>query len=184
MRRSAWEPRPANYTANHTTPGSFRINRIDGADNQGQSRFAPRIDGDFTGTTDEIIQWGTCKWGFDEDIVRAVAVAETWWRQGTVGDNGESFGLIQVRNRYHVGTFPWSRDSTAFTVDYALAWRRSCYEGYFSGWVPSESRGDEWGCLNLWCYGSWAGQKANPDYRNYVKAMYDSKRWQQFHAGE
>ena len=68
--------------------------------------YVSRVDGNFTGTTDEILQWGACKWGFDEDLVRAVAVVESWWRQSTVGDNGASYGLLQVRTTVHTGTFP------------------------------------------------------------------------------
>ena len=59
-----------------------------------------RVTGNFTGTTDEIIQWAACKWGIDEDIVRAQTAMESWWHQSTVGDNGESFGLMQVRQPY------------------------------------------------------------------------------------
>ena len=43
--------------------------------------YVSRVDGNFTGTTDEILQWGACKWGFDEDLVRAIAATETWWKQ-------------------------------------------------------------------------------------------------------
>jgi hypothetical protein len=42
----------------------------------GPSPLFGRVDGNFTGTTDEIIQWTACKWGVDEDIVRAQAVVE------------------------------------------------------------------------------------------------------------
>ena len=56
-----------------------------------------RVDGDFAGTTDEIIQWAACKWGIDEDIVRAQVIKESCWYQSATGDNGESWGLGQVR---------------------------------------------------------------------------------------
>jgi autotransporter family porin len=36
-----------------------------------------RVTGNFTGTTDEIIQWAAHKWGIDEDVVRSVATAES-----------------------------------------------------------------------------------------------------------
>jgi hypothetical protein len=130
VRRSEWEPRPENTQANRTR--GVRGVRIDGASDAYNARLAGRIDGDFTGTTDEIIQWGACKWGFDEDLVRAVAVVESWWKQSTVGDNGDSFGLLQVRAPVHVGTFPYARDSTAYNVDFSLAWRRACYDGEFT----------------------------------------------------
>lgn len=178
--RSAWEPRPQNYTANHTT--GITVANIDGTTSEGNAKFAPRIDGNFTGTTDEIIQWGACKWGFDEDVVRAVATKESWWRQSEQGDfngtNYESYGLLQVRRTYHAGTYPTSANSTPFNVDYALAWRRSCFEGYFSSWIPASAKGDEWGCVGLWFSGSWydAGAK---DYISKVQQHLNDKTWLQ-----
>ena len=177
VRRSSWEPRPKNTVANQTVGVSGA--RIDGASSAYNTRMAPRIDGNFKGTTDEIIQWGACKWGFDEDIVRAVTVMETWWRQDTVGDDGVSFGLTQVRSTVHVGTFPYSRDSTAYAVDYALAWRRACYEGEFT-WLNDPSRpggyvkGDEWGCVGTWFSGGWYDGDENVPYsgaKAYIKGV-------------
>jgi hypothetical protein len=171
VRRSSWEPRPENYTPNHTT--GYNLYFIEGANETAQLKFGHRIDGDFTGTTDEIIQWGACKWGFDEDIVRAVAVTQSWWRQSTVGDGGESFGLFQVK--CHVeGICPGVRESTAFNVDYALAWQRTCFEGYFD-WIPARTRGRQWGCIRLWFSGAW-----EPNSRNYsrtVKRHVRQKTW-------
>jgi hypothetical protein len=178
VRRSNWEPRPLNAQANQTR-GVSGVARINGASSAYNERMASRIDGDFTGTTDEIIQWGACKWGFDEDIVRAVAVMETWWRQSTVGDDGESYGLLQVRSTVHVGTFPHSRDSTAYAVDYALAWRRACYEGEFK-WLNDPGRtggyvtGDEWGCVGVWFSGNWYDGDENVPYsgaKAYIKGV-------------
>lgn len=167
VRRSSWEPRPENYTANHTTGVPAGFPGIDGATPEGNKLLSSRIDGNFTGTTDEIIQWGACKWGFDEDIVRAVAAQESWWRQSTLGDwdgtQYESYGLLQVRKTAHTGTYPLSQQSTPFNVDFALAWRRACYEGYFT-WIPSSAKGDEWGCIGLWYSGKWYDGDANTPY--------------------
>jgi hypothetical protein len=167
VRRSSFEPRPENYTANHTTGVPVNFPGIDGATPEGNNLLKGRIDGSFTGTTDEIIQWGACKWGFDEDIVRAVAAQESWWRQSTKGDfNGsdyESYGLLQVRRTSHVGTYPMSEQSTPFNVDFALAWRRACYEGYFT-WIPASAKGDEWGCIGLWYSGKWYDGDVNTAY--------------------
>ena len=77
VRRSPWEPRGENATANHTVPGAVAIPDWGGVDARANTAIKPRIDGSFTGTTDELIQWAACKWGFDEDIVRAVAVRES-----------------------------------------------------------------------------------------------------------
>jgi hypothetical protein len=172
VRRRPWEPRPENFTPNHTI--GYRINHIEGANETAQLKFGPRIDGNFTGTTDEIIQWGACKWGFDEDIIRAVAVTESWWRQATVGDDGESFGLLQVKCTVHRGTCPSARDSTAFNVDYALSWQRSCFEGHFD-WVPASARGHKWGCVRLWYSGIW--QTNSGRYIRTVKRHLAQKTW-------
>jgi hypothetical protein len=172
VRRSPWEPRADNYQANHTK-GKSGV-QIDGGNNEANTRFAPRIDGNFTGTTDEIIQWGACKWGFDEDIVRAVAVNESTWRQSMAGDGGQSHGLLQVKDSVHDGTFPLSRDSTPFNVDYALAWRRSCFEGYFD-WAKMPPGNDEWNCVGLWYSGDPNGGADN--YLSDAKGHYQEKPW-------
>jgi len=40
------------------------------------------VDGQYTGTTDMIFRWAACKWGIDEDVVRAQATNEHWsWDQ-------------------------------------------------------------------------------------------------------
>ena len=49
-------------------------------------RYYRRVTGNFVGTTDEIIQWAACKWGIDEDIVRAQSVTESYWDQRAGGD--------------------------------------------------------------------------------------------------
>lgn len=41
----------------------------------------PRVDGQFTGTTDEILQWAACKWGLPDNLIRADAVTESTWFQ-------------------------------------------------------------------------------------------------------
>jgi hypothetical protein len=120
---------------------------IDGASASFNAKFGYRVDGNFTGATDEIIQWGACKCGFDEDITRARAVEESYWRQSTRGDKSNntrtcnligktapcwrSYGLLQVMGTQHKGTYPLAEQSAAFNVDYALAWLRACYEGAF-----------------------------------------------------
>ncbi len=167
VRRSSWEPRPENAQANQTRgqPGA----RIDGASDEFNARFAGRIDGDFTGTTDEILQWGACKWGLDEDIVRAVAVVESGWLQSDTGADWSTFGIMQVSSSVHAGTYPHTRDSTAYVVDYALAWRRACYEGDFT-WMNGPykkggyEKGDEWGCVGAWFSGDWYDGDENVSY--------------------
>ena len=69
----AAEIRPGNAGYNATTWGAW-------------SSSFPRATGSFTGTTDQIIQWAACKWGFDEDTLRAQVAKESWWTQTNLGD--------------------------------------------------------------------------------------------------
>ncbi len=111
-----------------------------------------RVDGDFAGTTDEIIQWAACKWGIDEDIARAQVIKESYWYQSANGDNGESWGLGQVRDTAHRSAFQYSvnaRNSSAYNLDYTYATWRACYEGVYT-WLNTVERngtytaGDSW----------------------------------------
>jgi O-antigen ligase len=150
---NSWEPRPGNDAANHTVPTVAQLAGFHLAPIKGE--FAPvadfaRVDGSFTGTTDQILRWGACKWGVDEDVVRAEAVAESHWRQDNAGDrtsdlslcppgrgfpgawNGstcmQSYGIMQMKFR-SFGGWPLSKDSTPFNVDFRLAYQRLCMNG-------------------------------------------------------
>jgi autotransporter family porin len=171
--RAATEVRPANATANHTTGG---------ATSASAGPLFARVTGSFVGTTDEILQWGACKWGLDEDIVRAQTAKESWWLQSAAGDwttdptrcapghtlgsDGvagqcpESIGLLQVRFPYWPSAFPAAGPSSSYNVDYALASWRSCFEGQYT-WLNQFERGqdyaagDAWGCVGVWFAGRW-----------------------------
>ena len=147
--RSTPEIRAVNVPYNNTTRDE-------------PARRMPRVTGNFTGTTDEILQWAACKWGIDEDIVRAQIAKESWWTMDAVGDNGESFGLGQVRVPYHgVGVRERQRQALVGLQRrlHVLRWR-SCYEGNET-WLNSSSTaadyaaGDIWGCVGLWFSGRW-----------------------------
>ncbi|HEV2069992.1 MAG TPA: hypothetical protein VGR26_09375, partial [Acidimicrobiales bacterium] len=79
VRRSSWEPRPENDTPNHRVPTSIELSSFRSV-NAAPAWYKDKVTGNFTGTTDEIIQWAAHKWGIDEDVFRAVAVQESWWR--------------------------------------------------------------------------------------------------------
>jgi hypothetical protein len=90
VHRSSWEPRPDNYGPNHTMPRAQAVHdafaaRTVSTDGSYAKRWdswlLPRVDGQFTGTTDEIFQWGACKWGLPDDLLRAIAVRESTWYQ-------------------------------------------------------------------------------------------------------
>jgi hypothetical protein len=163
-----------------------------------------RVTGNFTGTTDQIIQWAACKWGFDEDVIRAQTAVESWWVQKSAGDLGtdpsrcppghgigvdghpgqcpESWGVQQVRYPYNTWAFNDAIASTAFNLDAALAARRSCFEGYET-WLNTVDRGrdyaagDLWGCVGMWFSGRWYTQPS-VDYIAKVQGYLSQRIWE------
>ncbi len=208
VHRSPWEPRPDNSTANHSVPTARQIAQLSswgpaiGVDPKADA-FRKQITGSFTGTTNEILQWVACKWGIDENIVRAEAAVESYWHQSQRGDytnnradcppgtwdgSGcyQSYGLLQLKYSVFPGTWPMSRDDTAFNAEYVYAVIRTCYEGwttYLSDFPPIAGypryhAGDIWGCLGRWYSGRWYNQGAI-DYINSVKAYLANEEWRQ-----
>jgi hypothetical protein len=171
-------------TGQHVGSGFFPA----GDTPQADQLLAPRIDGDFTGTTSEILRWAACKWGINQDIVFAQAAVESWWNQTTLGDWGtdasacppghapgadgtagqcpQSYGILQNRYPFEQASWPGIADSTAMNADTAYAIWRSCYDGYET-WlnnVPHGSAyqpGDAWGCVGRWFAGRWDTAAAN-----------------------
>ena len=159
-----------------------------------------QVTGHFVGTTDEILQWVACKWGIDENIVRADAVVESYWVQATVGDNcgvaGEaSYGILQVKNadcsgRVVHGGWPSTQDDTALDADYWGARLRACFDGAFydgGSWLYNgqtiaqviAQHGQDyalWGCIGSWYSGSWYDSGAQ-NYIATVQGDYESKPW-------
>ena len=138
--------------------------------------YAHWVTGHFTGTTDEIIQWAAIKWGFSSDLLRAVAATESWWKMSTVGDNGDSFGLFQVRRPYHCHgrVCDWFRNDAAFNADYYGAILRSYYDGIES-WLNTVSGNgapyrshDLWGSVGAWYSGRWR----DPGARQYIARVH------------
>ena len=162
---------------------------------------SPRVTGNFTGTTDEILQWAACKWGIDEDVVRAQAWQESRWRQDAAGDvtpntdvsecgagqwiaNGacpESVGILQVRSKYY-GDYDhmsaWT--STAYNADVTYSEMRQCFDGEVL--YPTHlaahgyQGGDLWGCLGWWFSGDWHDAGAD-DYIGKVQAHLEARAW-------
>lgn len=160
VRQSSWEPRPDNAAANQRVPTAAQIAALTPWTTSargiqlepGADRIRKQITGNYKGTTDEILQWVACKWGIDEDIVRAEAVTESNWHQNQIGDNttdqnlcppGEgyagawdgsscyqSYGILQIKSSNFQSTWPMSRDDTAFNAEYVYGLIRTCYEGW------------------------------------------------------
>lgn len=192
VNRSSWEPRPENYLANQTVPSELELGPWGGFAPESR-RLLDRVTGNATGTTDEIIQWGACKWGFPDDVVRAMAVRESGWSQSMLGDYKTdtrrctpgfrppcptSFGLLQLKWYYLPGSHPWSQRSTAFNVDYALARLRSCFEGHVTFFAGDYGPGDLWGCVGAHYSGEW---KSTPGelYALRVRRVLSERSWEE-----
>jgi hypothetical protein len=180
-------------------PGDF----LSGGDPRANSEIMARVTGNFTGTTDEILQWVACKWGVDEDMVRAQAAVESWWQQTAKGDwttspdhcapghglgqdgrPGEcpnSWGLLQFR--YSAAAWPGIRDSSPYNADISYAVWRACYEGYET-WLNNVERGrqykagDALGCMGRWFSGRWYTSAAT-GYIDRVQGYLDDRVWEQ-----
>lgn len=156
VQRSAFEPRPENAAANARVPSRAELALFR---RQSDMPYKDRVTGHFTGTTDEILQWAAHKWGFDPELFRAVAAVETWWKMSFVGDNGDSYGLMQMRRPYHC-CLPFMQASTAFNVDYYGGILRAYYDGK-QGWLNTVEHGqnyragDLWGSVGVWASGRW-----------------------------
>jgi autotransporter family porin len=173
-----------------------------------QGSYLQRVSGALSGSTDAILKWGACKWGFDEDITRATAVNETHWTQAGIGDvgNGISLGILQIKSRDYPSTCAkvaasqntadvndpacLSHLSTAFATDYKLAQQRACFEGKVaylfertpSAGYPAYMVGTQdqqhWGCVGWWFSGGWYDAGAIT-YIGQVKAILAARTWVQ-----
>jgi hypothetical protein len=238
IRRSSWEPRPDNYVPNHTTPDPAMVARsfaarprstADTYDPRWDSWLLPRVDGQFTGTTDEIIQWAACKWGLNDNLLRAILVRESTWFQYETYPSGrcvtqrgcgdlltdeaqsqrrtycdelaryghdyqDDYGVGRCPKTFSIagvmswwspdwgfdwpgnqnGVFPYSRDSTAFAVDYLAADLRGCFQGW-KLWLHDRP-GDIWGCVGSWYAGDWRSVAAEQYIRG-VRELLHARVW-------
>jgi len=166
--RSKWEPRPENYQANHTV-----LNPPYGWVDKGPfphwTAKQAKVTGNFTGTTSEILQWAACKWGIDEDTIRAAAAEESNWRMSFLGDvcgpQGEaSYGILQIKNKDCSGAlihggYPYTQTSTALNADWYAARIRACYDGdFYDGgrWLYGGLKVDEIAAQHGWDYVFWS----------------------------
>jgi Bacterial Ig domain len=204
-----FEPVPQNAPQNNFMPTasdlSTYVSNASGGEGGAPGSYLTRADGQFTGTTDAILKWASCKWGFDENVTRATAVNETHWRQTELGDvgNGTSLGILQIKSRDYPSsceavassqntslvTDPscFSYNSTAFAADYKLAQQRACFEGkvsYMIGEAPSgypsypNGTPDQmmWGCVGWWYSGHWYDSGA-VNYISQVKGYLAGQPW-------
>jgi hypothetical protein len=90
VHQSSWEIRSENSAENNYMPPAGAMAQAFAArprdqgnsyDPRWDSQLLPRVDGQYTGTTDEIFQWAACKWGLPDNLIRADAVVESTWFQ-------------------------------------------------------------------------------------------------------
>ncbi len=174
------EDKGVNKPFNRRTGARLAANFLAGDKPQADKKLVPRVNGDFTGTTAEILRWAACKWGINQNVVFAQAAVESWWRQTTKGDwetsgcppghgpgvDGkpglcpQSWGILQNRYPYETSSWPGIERSTAMNADVAYAIWRSCYDGYET-WLNTVTHvgtyrgGDQWGCVGRWFAGRW-----------------------------
>lgn len=181
--RNGYEPRRMNLRANRRVPGRKMLRDWRRRSEMPYKRF---VNGRFRGTTDEIIQWAALKWGLDTNTMRAVAVVESWWDMRTLGDNGDSFGIYQVRRPYHCrGNCAIARHFTAFNADYYGAIIRSYFDGKQT-WLRRETdngkpyrAGDLKGSMGAWYSGRWWGPPDRPiePYLGWIQQRRAEKTW-------
>jgi hypothetical protein len=207
-----FEPVPQNGPEN-----DFKLSESDlatykseasGGEGGAPGSYLIRVDGQFTGSTDAILKWASCKWGFDENVTRATAVNETHWRQTELGDvgDGTSLGILQIKTRDYPSTCEsvassqntadvtnpdcYSYRSTAFAADYKLAQQRACFEGKISylasetppSGYPAYPNGTPdqmmWGCVGWWYSGHWYDSGAL-NYISEVQGYLSARTWLQ-----
>jgi hypothetical protein len=158
--KSVPESRPDNDQDNQNVPTASQLASFRSSDKSMGSYYLDRITGDYRGTTDEIIQWAAYKWGLDPQLLRAVAVVESWWHMYTVGDGGNAYGLFQIDVRYHANQ-QLAQNDTAFNADYYGAIIRSYYDGTQT-WLNTVSGNGAryrahqlWNSVGYWASGRW-----------------------------
>ena len=173
VNETSWEPRQNNAQENRRRPSDEQLR-----DFRRRSEMVNRFDvtGHYRGTTDEILQWAARKWGFDPDLLRAVAAVESYWNMSAVGDGGLSFGIFQMKKTYHCCP-PLSSKYTAFNADYYGAILRAYYDGQ-QKWLNDVERGERYRAGDIWgSVGSWyAGRWRTSEALDYIHRVQDTLR--------
>jgi hypothetical protein len=148
------EVRPGNapYNSPSAIPPASQLEGVHDSpfyddDTMPASDFA-RVDGNYSGSTDMILRWAACKWGIDENTVRAQAVLESHWHQTDKNDwrtslsdcergnwyawtgSGcyQTYGILMIK-LYNYNASPEAVNSTAFNADFRMAYQRGCMNG-------------------------------------------------------
>jgi hypothetical protein len=193
----------ANATANHTT-GPANTWGPWATQNAGiWPDYWSKATGQFTGTTDELMEMAACRWGWNEDWIRAEAVRESSWRESARGDFGNgcyhSFSIMQIRdsrqstcplNHNAWGGMPTSQKSTPTALDAFGSYMRSCVDGrrgttFYRGQTVSQIAAVHgwtyvrWGCVGSWYSGDWYSSAAQ-GYIDRVKTALANRTWETY----
>jgi hypothetical protein len=197
---------PDNKTYNRTVGQKVGPGLFPAGDSAAASLLAPLISGDFTGTTQQILEWAACKWGISSDIVFAQAAAESTWQQNDLGDftsdpaqcppgyglgtGGvpgqcpESVGILQTKYTQWKAAWPGIANSTAMNADVTYAIWRSCFNGD-EIWLRNSAppghpyqAGDLWGCVGRWFAGNWYSPAAE-QYIDRIQTLMQDKVWEE-----
>jgi hypothetical protein len=177
----------ANVTANHTVfPAGTNFHWGAWTTQTAEMKYNfSKVTGNFSGTTDEILEWAACKWGMEQNIAKAEAISESSWHQSTVGDSGESYGILQVRSsptgpatkNDGWGGYPYTQESTALDADAQMAYLRTVYDG--ESYMGAGPKGDIWRAVSSWQSGSDTGDST--PYVLETKKYLANQTWLQMH---
>lgn len=193
--RSSWEPNHGNL--NYNVPRNDEPSPYDAwwASYPAWLALRAQVDGNFvnsdgtTPTDTEIYSFAACKWGIDEDLLRAVSVQETDWHERFWGDRCSltdasqgigSYGIMQVKNRNcsnsgDWGGYPRTYDSTTYNVDFYGAAFRGCLDrDFWYSYGTTDVNTLVRGCVGAWFSGSF---DPNSAYTNSVYQHLANRDW-------
>jgi hypothetical protein len=195
-------PANASYNATRGPASVAAANYGPWTENAGQPQLERDIEaatGQYTGTTDEILEWAACEEGWNENWARAEAYVESSWQQSEAADtaNGcaHSFGILQVRDSNSAcpvdhdgwGGYPYTHESTAYAAEMQMSYLRACYDGVISYLYPQGQTVASiaaahgwtyvaWGCVGSWFSGAWYDSGAQ-QYIAQVQAALNNQSW-------
>jgi hypothetical protein len=210
------ENRPGNTAANQYRPSNTELSTFLNNEKDWNRELPVQdnpyfkyVTGGFSGTTDEIIQWGAAKWGIPADWLRAEYVLESYWNMSALGDltsvanpllypaqsraTGnqvyQSLGITQLKwnhpdqNNTGIGTEPLRWKSTAFNVDYPAARVRFYFDnpqGLRSAWGDGTySPCNNWLSLAGWYESYPWNNSGQQSYVQSVQTILANRTWAQ-----
>jgi hypothetical protein len=112
------------------------------------------VDGNYTGTTDDLIRITACKWGIDEDYIRAQAMIESGWHQDCAAAHGGSGCNEGGDENNPAGCTPASITGGAVTPITNSAGEFCGMEGF--GGLTGTNQYDSWSIVQTKVYYEWA----------------------------